>query len=143
MINRMMKNELFKYLVGGGATTLISIITFYIFLEIGIDYKVATIFSFILSATFAYFINKIYVFKHKTNNLRESLKAYTSFMSARLVSLAIDFLGMILLVEVCNVAELYSKILVNIIIVIINYAISKIFIFKNNEKKNDEINLKL
>lgn len=130
MIKRIIDNEYFRYLVAGGITTVISILSFYCLISVGMDYRIATIISFVLSASFAYFSNKVYVFKHKTNSAKEVFRDYLTFMTSRLFTLAVDFFGMILLVQYLHISELYSKILVNIIIFILNYIISKVLIFK-------------
>ena len=61
------------------------------------------------------------------------------FFKYRLLSLGIDLLLMILLVELLQLNDLIAKIIVQVIVVIINYLFSKIFIFKkgiDGEKKN-------
>ena len=48
----------------------------------------------------------------------------------------IDFIGLIILIEVFNIEKIISKIIVTIIVIIINYITSKKYIFK---RKNDSI----
>ncbi len=132
-IKKLFKNEYIKYIIAGGLTTLISLLSFYCFIKVGIDYKIATIFSFVISATFTFFSNKIYVFKHKSKSASEYLNSYCTFMTSRLFTLAIDFFGMILLVKYLLVSEMISKIILNVIIFILNYIISKIIVFRNKE----------
>ena len=52
------------------------------------------------------------------------------FRSARLFSLGVDYLCMWLLIDVLGWNELLSKIADNVIVVIINYVLSKLVIFK-------------
>ncbi len=138
IIQKVKKTEYFKYLVAGGLTTIISILSFYLFITIGIDYKVATVLSFLISATFAFFSNKIYVFEHKSSRLSAVFKDFSLFMFSRLFTLAIDFFGMILLVQFVKMTPMVSKILLNIVIFILNYIISKIFIFRKKERDVEE-----
>ncbi len=130
-IKKLSQNESMRYLIAGGLTTLISLLSFYLFLKISIDYRIATIFSFIISATFAFFSNKTYVFRHKSENIKTYIYSYFTFISSRLFTLAIDFFGMIVFVNFFNISEMVSKIILNIIIFVLNYVISKIIIFKN------------
>ncbi len=135
MIKKIIENQYFKYIVAGGITTLISIISFYYLINKDIDYKIATILSFIISASFAFISNKMYVFKYRNNSVKEIINSYMAFISSRLFTLGIDFFGMILLVKYIKLDALYSKILLNVIIFILNYLISKFIIFKEKREK--------
>lgn len=121
--------EVFAYLVFGVLTTIINIISFYIFNNLlNIDYLIANIISWLLSIIFAYITNKNYVFKnHKENNF----KTFILFISSRLTTLLLDMLFMILLIEKIQISEINSKIIVQILVVVINYLLSKLIVFKD------------
>ena len=63
--------EIISYLIVGGLTTMVSLITYYLLVytildpNIGIELQIANIVSWIFSVTFAYFTNRKYVFKSK------------------------------------------------------------------------------
>lgn len=123
--------EIINYLIAGGLTTVVSISSYALFSKLlCINYIISTILSFVLAVIFAYFVNKKFVFKSITNNLNELLIEMYQFIKYRLISLGIDVLLMILMVSVLNIDDLISKIIVQVIIVILNYFFSKIFIFK-------------
>lgn len=121
--------EVSAYLIFGVLTTLVNIISFYIFNNLlNIDYLIANIISWFLSIIFAYITNKNYVFKnHKENNF----KTFILFISSRLTTLLLDMLFMILLIEKIQISEINSKIIVQIMVVIINYLLSKLIVFKD------------
>lgn len=121
--------EVFAYLVFGVLTTIINIISFYIFNNLlNIDYLIANIISWLLSIIFAYITNKNYVFKnHKENNF----KTFILFISSRLTTLLLDMAFMILLIEKIQISEINSKIIVQILVVVINYLLSKLIVFKD------------
>ena len=82
--------------------------------------------AWIISVLFAFITNKLFVFESKGNVLKESI----SFFIVRLISLGLDMLCMYLLISVLSTNELLSKIITNVIVIILNYVFSKIFVFK-------------
>lgn len=121
--------EVSAYLIFGVLTTLVNIISFYIFNNLfNIDYLIANIISWFLSIIFAYITNKNYVFK---NHKEDNFKTFILFISSRLTTLLLDMLFMILLIEKIQISEINSKIIVQILVVIINYLLSKLIVFKD------------
>ncbi len=121
--------EMIDYLIIGGLTTVISIITYYIFADIyNIHYLISNGLSFVFALIFAYFANRTIVFKSEN---KEILKEFMLFTKYRLYSLVIDMGLMFLLVSMLNINDLISKIIVQIIIVIINYIFTKLIVFKH------------
>ena len=53
-----------------------------------------------------------------------------TFLSARLLSLGVELLGMWLLVDCAHIPYAISKILMNVLVILINYVLSKLVIFK-------------
>jgi putative flippase GtrA len=70
------------------------------------------------------------VFKSKRIEPAHLLKEAASFVAARLFSGGLDLLWMIFAVEVFKMNDFYAKIVANVFVVIINYILSKLFIFK-------------
>lgn len=123
--------EVSAYLIFGVLTTLVNIISFYIFNNLlNINYLIANIISWFLSIIFAYITNRNYVFKkHKG----DSFKTFILFISSRLTTLLLDMLFMILLIEKIQISELNSKIIIQIMVVVINYLLSKLIVFKGRD----------
>ncbi len=119
--------EIISYLFFGGLTTLVNILVFYLFSFV-FNYAISNVIAWIVSVIFAFVVNKLFVFKSLGKD--KVRKEIISFFSFRILSLGIDMLFMYLLISVLFVNDLISKILVNIIVVIINYVFSKLFIFK-------------
>jgi len=123
--------EIINYLIVGGLTTLVSLVSFYALIRVlNVNYLYANIISWIIAVTFAYFTNKIFVFKSKRDRFSDNLKEMGTFFSSRIFSLLVDYALMILFIELFNIDEVISKLIVQIIIVIINYILSKNIIFK-------------
>lgn len=122
--------ELVDYLIIGVLTTIVSIISYYIFRVFIDNYIVCTIISWIISVIFAYITNRIIVFKSKDNNI---IKEFISFIVSRLLSLGIEIISMAFLVDLLSINDRISKIIVQIIVIVLNYIFSKLFVFKRKE----------
>ena len=123
--------EIINYIVVGGVTTIISILSYYLFRIIlssntNLNVQISTVFSWIVAVTFAYFANRIFVFKSNNSKKIESVK----FITSRIMSLLIEMLVMFILTSVVKINDKVAKVLVQFIIVILNYLFSKIFVFK-------------
>ena len=82
-----------------------------------------------MTVIFAFFSNKIIVFKSNTNYIKDFFAEIINFFKYRILSLLIDFFLMLILVELINIYDVIAKIVVQIVIVIINYIFSKFFVF--------------
>ena len=120
------------YLVFGFITTLISIVSFYILLEIGMDYKLANIISFILAILFAYITNKHYVFEKKSETLKELVKEAIHFSMVRTGSFFFEFTALVVCVSYLDFNKIISKTVITIIVIVFNFLISRFFIFKEH-----------
>lgn len=130
--------EIIRYLVVGGLTTLISFGTQAFCAGIlGWHVTVNTIVAFIPAVTFAYFANKHAVFHSQTTGASDATREAGSFFLMRFISLGVEAGLLTLLVTQWHVAELVAKIPVNIVIVLLNYVFSKLFIFRKPQPPND------
>jgi putative flippase GtrA len=127
-----MKKEIISYLFFGVLTTIVNFAAYLLLTDLFIvHYTIATAASWFIAVLFAFITNKIYVFKSK--GMQNMAKELTSFIFFRVLSLGLDLGLMIFLVSTLKFDDLFSKIAVNIVIVIVNYALSKFVIFT---KKN-------
>ena len=127
--------EIINYLIIGVLTTVVSLATFYIvrilFLtnDTQLDIQISNIISWFFAVLFAFITNKKYVFESKKKG-KENLAEMIKFYLSRISTLLIDMGVMWLLTAPLNINDKISKILVQFIIVILNYVLSKIFVFK-------------
>lgn len=131
----MTYKEIILYLIFGVLTTLVNIISFYFMDLVGINTYVNNTIAWILSVIFAYVTNKIYVFESKTTNKKELVKEVSSFFLARVFSYVVDMTGMYLCISVLCMNKMISKVLINFIVVVLNYVFSKLFIFQRSETR--------
>ncbi len=131
--------EIILYLIAGFLTTVISILSYALFvfllnpfLDKMISITVANILSWIIAVTFAFFVNKIFVFKSKTKG-KDLLNESIEFVKYRIVSLLVDIFCMWLFVSLFKMNDILAKIIDQVIIVIINYIFSKFIIFTKKD----------
>jgi Predicted membrane protein len=124
--------EMISYIVFGVLTTAVNIVSFGLFRTVlRWELLTANTLAWILSVAFAFITNKLIVFKSKSFETGLFFRELITFVGARLLSLGVDTLGMLLLVNVLLWNDWIAKIIMNVIVIIINYVLSKRIIFKN------------
>ena len=124
--------ELFFYAVFGVGATVINIVSYRVLANIfGKKYfLIANIIAWILAFIFAFITNKLFVFESKSWEAQIAMKEFVGFLSARLATGILDTVLMWFFVSVISLDDTLSKIIINILVIIINYDASKFFIFK-------------
>lgn len=120
--------EIVNYIIVGASTTLVSIVSYFLLRLVIPSYIVNTILSWVIAVAYAYITNRIFVFKSKSKKI---LKEITEFVSCRLLTLLLEIGTMFLLVDLLSFHDGISKIAVQFIILVCNYILSKLFVFKN------------
>lgn len=123
--------ETISYLIFGVLTTVINIATFNILnVQLHWGWQISNMLAWLIAVIFAFITNKLFVFQSKSFTLKLFLWELITFFGARLLSLGVDMLGMWILLDLCGVNSMIAKILVNVLVIIINYVLSKLIIFK-------------
>ncbi|MFM1525562.1 MULTISPECIES: GtrA family protein [Helcococcus] len=119
------------YIFFGGITTLINIVSYYLFYNVfNVSNVTSNIIAWFLSVIFAFVTNKIWVFNSKSWDAKIAIKELVSFISVRLLTGVFDTSVMYIGVDLFKFNSLIMKILSNLIVLISNYIGSKLFIFK-------------
>lgn len=128
--------RIIRYGCGGVATTLLNIFLYQFFL-LFLDYRISNIISIVLSKIFAYTVNKHFVFHSKCRNMRELLSEIFRFIVMRGATGLIDYFGLIAAVEIFGMNKIWSKYLIQLIVIILNYILGKkaVFITTDETKK--------
>ena len=139
LIKKLVNKETFLYLVFGVLATVLNIVLFYLFVT---RWKMSTglgnILDTIICILFQYFTNRIWVFESK-NNGKEAIKEFIQFILARGLTAIIDQIFVVVGVDFF-VAKYVSysqqgifsvgiKVLSNIVVIVLNYIFSKLFVF--------------
>ncbi|MCR5793424.1 MAG: GtrA family protein [Lachnospiraceae bacterium] len=118
----------------GVCTTLVNWISYFLLYEVfGVKNVPATIVAWILAVAFAFLPNKIWVFNSRSFERKVVLYEMWTFVAARLATGVLDVLIMYVSVDLLHWHAGLWKLLSNIIVIIANYALSKIVIFKAGE----------
>jgi len=137
LINLVRKQRtVIAYLFFGVLTTAINIVSYgTAYNVLGISNVISTCLAWVLSVLFAYVTNKIWVFDSKTIQLSVILPELASFFGARaftgLLDLAIMYIG----VDVLRGNNMLIKVGSNVIVVILNYILSKMVVFRKKVQK--------
>ena len=124
--------EAIMYLIFGVLTTAVNWVVYFPLTKLTpIHYQAANVISWIAAVVFAYFTNREFVFLSKNKN---KIIEFIKFTSGRIFSLLAEMAVLFLLIEIIAFHEDMSKIFGQVIVVILNYIISKVFVFKNDEK---------
>ena len=144
--------EVFSYLFFGVCTTVVNIVVFQLCCTVlGMHALISNIIAWVFAVAFAYVTNRIFVFHSRENSLSGIAREAGSFVGARLFSLLVDELIIWLMVDVMgyiaaerllagilgcplkDAKSLFAKICSNVVVVIMNYVLSKMIIFKKGE----------
>lgn len=137
MISALKKNkEIVMYLIFGVLTTVVNIVVYYLCNDVmHMHYLIANAIAWLVSVLFAYVTNRKYVFEScDASWIAECLK----FMTSRVSTGVIDMIVMFVLVNLFAFSSMISKVLSNVLVIVLNYLFSKLFVFKKvNEDGND------
>lgn len=123
--------EVILYLVFGVCTTLVNIIVYYLCAHpLGMKTVPGTCIAWAVSVLFAYITNKIWVFESRSRDMKEVLREMVSFVSCRIATGVLDLVIMYLCVDVMHMPDMWIKIASNVLVVVLNYLASKLFIFR-------------
>lgn len=123
--------EIVRYFVCGVQTTAVNLITFWLFAEIiKCSTMLSTAFAWFFSASFAYYVNKTFVFESKRNTFRALLKEGASFFEVRMLSGIFETVAMVILIDYFHAPKMWMKLLVGIVVTVANYIVSKMYIFQ-------------
>lgn len=134
IIKKVLTREVILYVVFGILTTLVNLGSFYVMNTLwGWNENISNVIAILLAVLVAYITNKDLVFHSKAETAKEKLKEFFKFMVGRAFTMVIEFLGGLLLFQTA-IPIMISKCVVTIIVIILNFFISKFFAFANHKK---------
>jgi len=123
--------ELVTYLIVGVATTLVNYVVYCaVRFGLGVSLEASNVAAWVVAVAFGYAANKAFVFRTHCDSRGALLREAGSFFAMRLVSLGVETLLLKLTVQVLRFNEPLMKLLMNILVIILNYVFSKLFVFK-------------
>lgn len=130
IIKKVCTKEVILYGVFGVLTTVVNLGVFYILTTIlHIEENISNVISILLAVIFAYITNKDLVFHSSAKTIKDKLVQFLKFMSGRAFTMAVEWGGCALLF-LMPIPQMISKLSMTVIVIILNFFISKFFAFK-------------
>lgn len=130
--------ETVTYVVAGVLTTLVNFVATFL----GYDCfhwneNFVTVVAWIVAVLFAYVINKYWVFLEKKGEAAGEALKFGKFIAGRLFTLAVEWFGIWLFVTVLTVPLWPVKLVLAVVVTILNYVFSKVFVFISGSEKKE------
>ena len=157
---KIVNKETILYIVFGVLTTLVNFVAFKLFTMVfdklvssQLGVHISNVLAWIFAVAFAYVTNKLFVFESKSWEGKVLAQEIPSFVAARLFSLGVEELGLIIFVNFLHFdskvfhiplinfdlsGEMTAKIILAVVVVILNYFFSKLVIFKKKKAPEQE-----
>jgi len=133
-LGKIINRETITYGIAGALTTIVNFASYEGLYRVGIPNLTANALAWVIAVTFAYIVNKRNVFVSKSNSIKDEAAKITKFYGARIVTLGVEQLGMYIFIERMGFHRLLVKASLAIIVIILNYIFSKLYIFKNKSE---------
>ena len=136
--------EVLLYLIFGGLTTVVdwglSFLLYHFWGEAieanAILIHGANVIAWAAAVLFAFVTNRIWVFKSDKKGLLPILGELGSFAGGRVMTLLLQEAIFVIFFDIMGINEFLVKIIAAVLVIILNYVISKLFVFR---KKKDKI----
>ncbi len=126
--------EVLLYLFFGFLTFLFGIGTYALFnVTFGINELIANIMSWVVTVLFAFLTNRVWVFQANTENWTAFFSQMVNFYGGRVVTLVIEEVILYVFITRMGLFSVGVKVVAQVIVIVLNYVISKLFVFKEKE----------
>ena len=136
LMSKVLTKEVILYDIFGVLTTLINIGSFYVMTKyLSIDENLANNIAIIIAVLFAYITNRKLVFHSQAQGFSEKFIEFCRFILGRLVTMFIESIGGSLMFAYLPIPTIVSKCLITVVVIILNFFISKFFAFRTTDEK--------
>ena len=123
--------DLIAYAIFGVLTTLVNVVSYWACSSLlGLGVVPSSVAAWVTAVAFAYATNRKWVFHSQASTRSEIAKEVLSFFAGRLATGFVDWAGMYVAVEVLHQPDVIMKALMNGIVIVLNYLVSKLVVFK-------------
>lgn len=156
--------EIIRYFIFGIITTVVALGSFFLILYVGKIFfhdangeptnalrLVANVLKWIFAVLVSFYTNKKWVFFDKEKDKKKVFKQLVNFSESRVLTLVLDlavYFGMLWLLGLAQyngiwlfTKDFVAKMTAEVIVVVANYFLSKIWIFKKPQKADSEENI--
>lgn len=125
-----------SYVFWGVATTLVNYVVYFGLVNgLGVHYLEGNIIAWAAAVLFAFVTNKRYVYRSESRKIKTVICELARFVSARLLSGAMETGLMALCVECFSWNESLVKLGVGVAVVVINYIFGEFFVFRHKKEE--------
>lgn len=121
------------YILFGILTTMINLVSYTGMIYLHWNVQLSVILSWLITVLSAYLTNRKWVFNSKAITTAELLHEFFAFLSSRLLTLILEMAIIWFGVQLLKQNPLVWKLIDNVVVVIFNYIISKLFVFKGKD----------
>ena len=122
--------QIILYGIAGVITTLINIVAYWALTRLlALNVTLSTAIAWLVAVVFAFWSNRVWVFHSSGKILTEAAE----FLSARIATGILDVVVMFVFADWLAFPDVWVKAVSNIIVIILNYVLSKVFIFKEEK----------
>lgn len=130
ILKKVLNKETILYIIFGVVTTVVDFVVFSLFYySIGFDEIVSNTIAWAVAVAVAFVTNKIFVFEKKGHELKALIREIVAFVGARVFSLILTDI-FLKLAGMIDMNMLLAKALISVLVIVLNYFFSKLFIFK-------------
>lgn len=134
IIDKFFTKEVILYVVFGVLTTIINLVVTYILNNfMHINGAIASAIGIIAAVIVAYLTNRKMVFNSEAIGFKQNLKEFGKFILGRAGTMLVEEGGVILFNTVLKLPLMPVKIALTILVIILNFFISKFFAFKKSK----------
>lgn len=131
--------DVIPYVFFGVCTTLVNIVVYWLFAHpLHVAVVPSTVIAWVASVLFAYVTNRKWVFCSQERSARGIMREALQFFGFRLGTGVLDWVGMYVLVDLLHFDDVWMKVILNIVVIVLNYLASKLVVFKNRNGKTKE-----
>ena len=111
--------------------------TFFLFYNIlHLNEHISNVISWVITIIFVYITNKLWVFESNVYTYKEISLELLKFILGRFFTLVIEDAILFIFVTKLQYKSIVIKIIAQIVVIISNYIISKLVVFKRKQKKS-------
>ena len=134
LFKKLITKEVILYIIFGILTTIINLGSFYIMNSIlDWDENISNFVAIVLAVLVAYITNKDLVFHSEAKSIKDRVIQFVKFMIGRVFTMIVEFVGGMILFQL-PIPNIISKAFLTLIVIILNFFISKFFAFKRESK---------
>lgn len=127
--------DIIPYLFFGVCTTLVNVIVYWACSHLfELNTMISTVIAWMVAVFFAYITNKKWVFRSTATSCLEIVKEIICFFGCRIATGIIDWLCMYFFVVVLVFDDLVVKVFANILVIVLNYVASRVFVFRKGNQ---------